>query len=381
MFAIALAVPSSANALQGTAYVLKEIAVISHPFGKGHCPRELNSGRIAVLGTFRNLFIFDPHSKETPSQRIDLFGVEDVIQVPESRLLLCAGHDLVAVDLDTGTFHLLNTPSIKAAGTDDNANDFGAISVHRETLRFVANGDFGFAYGNLTDLSSTRIVFSEYTWGAFLPDGRVVQAGEDSCRVCRLTPEGKGVDEVRFRSRNEGTDEVATLQNADQSLSKRMVTFSNASSLIRTAGDTDAAIAVLPKSRVTEGAAEAQTFEIWYISATEIVPLSIVGASAREKWEFDADTWVDTFVLNLDPLDSRRLQVVHFFRNGALISEIQLPRKGKPSVGPYVRLRFPGEAKNGTDIVSASWSGGNRILLTDSAGTLRIMACVHAESP
>lgn len=47
--------------------------------------------------------------------------------------------------------------------------------------------------------------------------------------------------------------------------------MSYASSLIRTAGDTDAAIAVLPKSRVTEGTAEAHTFEIWYISAKEIL--------------------------------------------------------------------------------------------------------------
>ena len=101
-------------------YVLKEVAVIAHPHGLARCPRSFHDGRVAVLGTHGNLFILNPQVEATPSRRIDLFDVEDMAFFPQSNLLLCAGHDLVAVDLESNTFHLLNVSAINWGGKEPN---------------------------------------------------------------------------------------------------------------------------------------------------------------------------------------------------------------------------------------------------------------------
>ena len=108
--------------------------------------------------------------------------------------------------------------------------------------------------------------------------------------------------------------------------------------------------------------------------------VSIVPASALQRWILDPHSWVDTFLVELDAGQSETKHVLHLFRGGAMIAEIRLSLDGKPQAGHYAFVDFAASTGKTPNIVAASSLGGNRILVTDAEGRLRILECVPAAS-
>lgn len=353
---------------------LREAAQLPHQYGALVAARMLSEDRMALFNGSNTIFVAGTTDLDSPLNRFDLFNAEDIVYVQEPELMLLAGHDVVAFDPSSRRFQLLNLKPVRselAEPMDNGAVLFGKISLDRARRRFLVDFSPGFVIGDVTRPSETAIVESTFSLATFLPDGRVIQCGEDHCRVCELDENGISKAEKRFRQKVNDGGAVLQLPNPTRLGAIENAEFASGVQLVRAEGTVENAIVVLSRGNVVPAGSDGffETFEVWHVSGNTISNLSAVSAA-----EFDSESpqfldWRDSVIVPNCDIPGE-FSITHFFKEQAWTATVKLSASRKPEMSSYAKVEYKLQDGNQLRLHSISIAGKNQFLVVDDKSRL-----------
>ncbi len=358
----------------GGDFQLREVSALPHRYPCLFAAWMLNENQMALRTDSNTLLIANVSNPDTPVNRINLFDASDMAFIPAPNLLLMAGRDLVAFDPCSKGFQLLNLNPIRSESTEPIASVaeyFGRISLDRTKKRFLVDCHPGFALGNVTNVSETAIVESDFSLGSFLPDGRVIQCGDHDSRICQLDSLGVSKAEMRFRRKRADGGVAFQLPNPTKSGAKDNVEFASGVELVRTEGTIENSIVVLSRGNVVPIAGDSvyETFEVWQVAGNSISSVSIVSAV-----EFGLESpqfldWRDTLIVPRGK-HSGEFSIIHFFTDHAWVATVRTNDAGRTEISRYWKVEYKLRDGAQLHLYAVSAIGPMKFLVVDDRSRL-----------